>query len=47
MTNNWDKNLPTYKDIFGYPINFPPHGKVINLENKEDFKQYWYQQEGL
>ncbi len=46
ITNNWDK-LPTYEEIFGYPIKFPPDGKVTNLENKEDFKQHWEQHEGL
>ncbi|WGV23801.1 hypothetical protein [Halotia branconii] len=46
ITNNWDK-LPTYEEIFGYPINFPPDGKVMNLEKKEDFQLHWKQHKGL
>ncbi|NDJ25421.1 hypothetical protein GS682_28040 [Nostoc sp. B(2019)] len=41
ITNNWD-NLPSNEDIFGCPVIFPPNGKVISLENKEDFEQHWH-----
>ncbi|MBW4638655.1 MAG: hypothetical protein KME05_10535 [Gloeocapsa sp. UFS-A4-WI-NPMV-4B04] len=46
MTKDWD-NPPANKKVFDCPIHFPPDGKVIELENIQDFKQQWDNQGGL
>lgn len=46
MTEDWH-NRPVNEKVFDCPITFPPNGKVIDLENIEDFKQRWDSRGGL
>lgn len=45
MVNNWEK-APDNSEVFDCDINFPANGKVIKLENVQDFQNRW-NQEGL
>lgn len=46
VTKDWH-NPPANEEVFDCPINFPPNGKVIELEKIQDFKQQWDNQGGL
>ncbi|WYL94518.1 MAG: hypothetical protein HEQ35_12190 [Gloeotrichia echinulata IR180] len=36
---------PDTEEVFGYNITFPPDGKVLKLERKQDFQTHWNKQE--
>lgn len=44
MADNWDIP-PDAKEVFGCDINFPPNGKVIQLDHLQEFQKRWNTQE--